>query len=255
MGRLQLDVLMTKGRDKVAESLSDILQMISSRRRSGLLSLERYNAGHFEEGEIYFEKGRAVQAFFAIQSGQEALATLSSWRNVYYSFTADVPVPATSPLSSGNISGEVPPYSTTEPLEKLRYTTGPVRKANDFTPTSPLRRASQSQPPTGPQPPMRQTSPQQFQSPGGGSARERATGSNPPSNSGNSWGFGALVPHRLSNEQNVLSLPLTRPQRSIYLLVDGVRTVADLVRCTGKVMQDVEQLLMELKQQGYIAFS
>ncbi len=113
-------VPMTKGRDKVAESLSDILQMISSRRRSGLLSLERYNAGRFEEGEIYFEKGRPVQAFFERLSGQEALAPLSSWRNVYYSFTADVPVPA------------APPPATTEPMMKLRHTTGSVRQTNEF---------------------------------------------------------------------------------------------------------------------------
>ncbi len=85
-------------------------------------------------------------------------------------------------------------------------------------------------------------------------ARGRATGYNVPSGSGNNWGFEALVPHRLSNEQNVLSLPLSRPQRSIYLLVDGSRTVADLVRCTAKPMQDVERLLMELKQQGLIGF-
>ena len=100
---------------------------------------------------------------------------------------------------------------------------------------------------------MRQTS-QQFQPQDGGATRERVTGYNPPSDSSNHWGFEALVPHRLSNEQNVLALPLTRPQRSIYLLIDGMRTVADLVRCTGKGMQDVERVLMELKQQGLIGF-
>jgi hypothetical protein len=249
-----LDVLMTKGRDKVAESLSDILQMISSRRRSGLLSLERYNAGHFEEGEIYFEKGRPAQAFFEMLSGQDALAALAGWHNVYYSFTADVPIPVTPPMARGINSGGAPSYSTTEPLVKLRHTTGPVQQTNEVPPTSPLRRSSQLQPPTGPQPPMRQTPPQPSQPQEGGAARERTTGYNPPSGSGNNWGFGALIPHRLSNEQNVLALPLTRPQRSIYLLVDGTRTVTDLVRCTGKSMQDVERLLMELKQQGLIGF-
>jgi hypothetical protein len=248
-----LEVLMTKGRDKVAESLNDILQMISSRRRSGLLSLERYNAGRFEEGEIYFEKGRPAQAFFEMLSGQDALTLLSGWRNVYYSFTADVPVPVAPPMSPEGIPGGVSPYTTTESLAKQRHTTGPERQTNEFTPTSPLRRSSQHQTPTGPPPPQRQTSQQQFQSQEG-AARERTTGYNPPSDGGNTWGFGALVAHRLSNEQDVLSLPLTRPQRSIYLLVDGTRTVADLVRCTGKSMQDVERLLMELKQQGLIGF-
>ncbi len=242
-------MLMTKGRDKVAESLSDILQMISSRRRSGLLSLERYNAGRFEEGEIYFEKGHPAQAFFERSSGQDALATLSSWRNVYYSFTADVPIPAAPPPPAGG----VPPYSTTEPLAKLRHTTGSVRQTNEFTPTSPLRRSSQPQPPTGPRPPTGPQPPQQSPLPEG-VRRERTAGYNPPSGSGNNWGFEALVPHRLGNEQNVLALPLTRPQRSIYLLIDGSRTVADLVRCVSKPMQDVERLLMELKQQGLIGF-
>lgn len=237
---------MTKGRDKVAESLSDIVQMISSRRRSGLLSLERYNAGRFEEGEIYFEKGRPAQAFFERLSGQEAFATLSGWRNVYYSFTVDVPVPVAPPMP-----GSTPPYTATEPLVKLRRTTGPVQQANELPPTFPLRHSSQPRPPTGPQPSTRQTSSPNLP-PQEGVARERATGS--PSGSGNNWGFEALVPHRLSNEQNVLALPLTRPQRSVYLLVDGARTVADLVRCTSKPMQDVERLLMELKQQGLIGF-
>lgn len=247
-------MLMTKGRDKVAESLNDILQMISSRRRSGLLSLERYNAGRFEEGEIYFEKGRPVQAFFEMVSGQEALATLSSWRNVYYSFTADVPVPVVPPAPPGIASGGISPYSTTEPLAKVRHTTSPGRQTNEFPPTSPLRHSSQFQSPTGPQSPLRQTSPQHFLSQEGGSARERTTGYGQPSNTGNARGFEALIPHRLNNEQNVLALPLTRPQRSIFLLIDGMRTVADLVRCTGKSMQDVERLLMELKQQGLIGF-
>jgi hypothetical protein len=245
---------MSKGRDKVAESLNDILQMISSRKRNGLLSLERYHAGRFEEGEIYFEKGRPAQAFFEMLSGQDALALLSGWRNVYYSFTADVPVPASPPMSPRN-TGNVPPY-TTEPIVQQRYTTGPVRQTNDVPPISPLRYASQNRSATGPQPPIRQTGPQQFQPPEGGVVRERTTGGyNPPSEAGTtSWGFSALVPRRLSSEQNVLALPLTRPQRSVYLLVDGVRTVADLVRCTGKGMQDVERVLMELRQQGLIGF-
>ena len=246
---------MTKGRDQVAESLSDILQIISSRRRSGLLSLERYNAGRFEEGEIYFEKGRPTQAFFEILSGQEALAALSSWRNVYYSFTADVPVPVAPSMQPGAISGGTSPYTTTEPLARQRHTTGPVRQTNEFTPTSPLRHSYQNRPPTGPQSPMRQTQPQYLPQQEGSVGRERTTGGyRQTSESGKAWGFEALVPHRLSNEQNVLALPLTRPQRSVYLLIDGMRTVADLVRCTGKTMQDVEQLLMELKQQGFIGF-
>jgi DNA-binding Lrp family transcriptional regulator len=50
-----------------------------------------------------------------------------------------------------------------------------------------------------------------------------------------------------------MELPLTRPQRSIYLLIDGRRTVADLARCTRKSLQEVERLLSELRERGLIA--
>ena len=51
----------------------------------------------------------------------------------------------------------------------------------------------------------------------------------------------------------MLSLPLTRPQRSIYFLVDGHRTVSDLARCTRKSIQEIERLLSELQDRGLVA--
>jgi hypothetical protein len=60
------------------------------------------------------------------------------------------------------------------------------------------------------------------------------------------------VPHRSQARLDVLSLPLTRAQRAIYLLVDGKRTVVDLARCIGKSIQIVMQLLNELLGLGLI---
>ena len=62
-----------------------------------------------------------------------------------------------------------------------------------------------------------------------------------------------LVPQKMGKERDVLSLPLTRPQRSIYLLVDGRRTISDLSRCTRKSMQEIERLLSELREQGLVS--
>jgi hypothetical protein len=61
-----------------------------------------------------------------------------------------------------------------------------------------------------------------------------------------------LVPQKRSTEHDVLSLPLTRPQRFIYFLVDGRRTVSDLSRCTGKNIQEIELILRELQAQGLV---
>jgi hypothetical protein len=60
------------------------------------------------------------------------------------------------------------------------------------------------------------------------------------------------VPHRSQVKQDVLSLPLTRAQRAIYLLVDGKRSVVDLARCIGKSIQVVIKLLNELLGLGLI---
>jgi hypothetical protein len=65
-------------------------------------------------------------------------------------------------------------------------------------------------------------------------------------------GIEGLIPHKRGNEQEVLSMPLTRPQRFIYFLIDGRRTISDLARCTRKNMQEVEWILSELQEQNLI---
>ena len=60
-------------------------------------------------------------------------------------------------------------------------------------------------------------------------------------------------PQKLVNEQNVMNLPLTRTQRSLYMLVDGRRTIADLARFTNKDVQEVHRLLSELQANGLIS--
>lgn len=84
-------------------------------------------------------------------------------------------------------------------------------------------------------------------------ASERGTGSWNNSPRTSRPGAELLVPQKRGVERDVLSLPLTRRQRFIYLLVDGRRTIADLSRCAGKNIQDVELILGELQEQGLVA--
>jgi hypothetical protein len=244
---------MTKGRDKVAESLGDILQMVSARKRSGLLSVERYDGGRFEEGEVYFQKGRPVHARLGMLSSQESLPKLLTWRNVYYTFVADVPPPSSSALP---VTG--PFQHTTGPFASpsARNTTGPLPAPAWSTQEPPSAslpgRAEQKPSVTGPQPPMRHTQPPASMPGPVTNPPVRTTGYNAPRNVSNFSGFEGLVPHRLNNEQNVLSLPLTRTQRSIFLLVDGERTIADIARCTSKNVQEVGQILEELQQSSFV---
>jgi hypothetical protein len=61
-----------------------------------------------------------------------------------------------------------------------------------------------------------------------------------------------MVPRRNRVEQDALSLPLTRPQRLMYFLINGERTMADLARCSGKTLREVESVVRELQTQGLI---
>ena len=80
---------MTKGRDNAAESLSDVLELVRIRRQSGSLSIERFQGGRFEEGEIYFQGGQPTYARTGNMSGQEALTWMLNWHQVFFTFIVE----------------------------------------------------------------------------------------------------------------------------------------------------------------------
>ncbi len=211
---------MTKGRDNAAENLSDVLELIRKRRQSGLLSVERLQSGLFEEGEIYFQTGQLVYARLGQLSSADAVNQLLSWRQVYFAFLTDQSQP----------SAEIP---------------SPVGMRASATLATNPRAVS-----------IRPSLSNTNSSPPSGSSTQHETPDRLPQNTssltGNTPGLEWLVPQKRGNDRDVLSLPLTRPQRSIYLLVDGKRTVADLSRCTRKSFQEIERLLSELQQHGLI---
>lgn len=229
---------MTRGRDNAAERLGDILELIRMRKQSGVLSLERFLNNRFEEGEIFFQNGQPTYAQTGQLSGQEALAYLLSWRQVYFTFLNDVPRP---PANT--------PVPTPTPAEE-RVAVSISTQQTSAIPASPKL------PPVNTAGTMSAISGNLPQvntdvianNVGTNTTMYRPTNLNP-----NTPGLEWLVPQKLGRERDVLSLPLTRPQRSIYLLIDGRRSVADLARCTRKSMQEIERLLIELQERGLIA--
>ncbi len=205
--------LMAKGRDKTADSLLPVLEFFRARQQTGLLSVERLRNGQLEEGEIYLRAGRPVYAAAGQLAGQDALNLLLTWSPIRFAFFADAPYPMRSDSSS-------------LPAARL-------------TPLLPgvVRGESDPQLPLAPE-----------------KVNDDAAGYIGISTYGSSYkpGLEWLVPRRLSNDLSVLSL-LSRRQRSVYLLVDGRRTVADLARCTKKSVQEIERILIELQEQGLVA--
>ena len=245
---------MTKGRDNAVEGLTDIVALIRARRQSGLLSVESFENGHLEKGEIYFQQGKPASARAYNKTGADALVALMNWRRVYFRFVADVPPPDTQHPST---------FPTTEPL-----TTSSHISPLPATPSTHLSSARNGTPTPFPSvhtEPLQGRWPQMPRTPSWSSAETSAlVGPNPqrvPGEPGNvpregehtvTGGMESLVPQKRGETQSVLSLPLTRPQRSIYLLIDGRRTVADLSRCIGKSILEVGRLLRELQDYGLI---
>ncbi len=211
---------MTKGRDNAAENLSDVLEFIRKRRQSGLLSIERLQGGLFEEGEIYFQAGQLVYARLGQLSSADALTRLLGWRQIYFAFLTEEPRPP------ANIPAPV------------------ATRANVAVVTDPGATAIKSS-----------LSNSNASVPFGSSRQDRMPGTYAQNTfplNGSTPGLEWLVPQKRGNNLDVLSLPLTRPQRSIYLLIDGKRTVSDLSRCTRKSFQEIERLLSELQERGLI---
>ena len=229
---------MIKGRDNTAESLADVLELVRMRRQSGLLSVERIQGSHFEEGEIYLQAGQPTYAHTGQLLGQEALLHMLSWRQVYFTFLANQPRPPVNIPSVLSANDNMPIAANSS--------------RNSPGPNPSLLNTNRNIPAVSP------TSPRLPQVnlngiPAGGSGRDPRYAGNTFDSNASIPGVEWLAPRKLDNERHVLSLPLTRPQRSIYMLVDGHRTIADLSRCIRKSVPEVERLLTELQERGLIS--
>jgi len=228
---------MTKGRDNAAESLSDVLELVRIRRQSGSLSVERFQGGRFEEGEVYFQGGQPTYAHTGNMSGQEALTWMLNWHQVFFTFIVENQDTAAT-ITSGIPANPGNALATNVPTASFPATPpGGSANRNVPTPASILPQINSRERPRSVN--EAEKSSKLGEHSGGG-----VTGT-----PGLEW----LVPQKVGKERDVLSLPLTRPQRSIYLLVNGRRTISDLSRCTRKSMQEIELLLSELREQDLIS--
>ena len=214
---------MTKGRDNLAATLKDILELVGARRQTGMLSIERLYESRYEEGEVYIQGGRVVYAKVGQLVGQEAFIQLLQWRQIYFAFLPDAGRPTANISASAGVIGTSTAPFPVSTLTPLRFQAG-----SGNTPLRERKTGDLESPPW----------PAQM-------APKAAETSTP----GLEW----LTPHKVGGERDVMALPLTRPQRSIYLLIDGRRTVADLSRCTRKSMHEIERLLAELQEHGLIS--
>lgn len=212
--------LMTKGRDNLAETLNDVLELVRVRRQTGLLSIEHLRDGRYEEGEVYVQAGWPVYAQLGQLSGQEALVRLLNWRQIYFAFFPEAARPTANIATASGVNGAPAASSSISTLTPPRF---PAVSGNTSSRTAEASAREGRSTPVQSVPQLESGTP------------------------GLEW----LVPRKIG-DHDVMALPLTRPQRSMYLLIDGRRSIADIARCTRKSMQEVERLLSELRERGLI---
>ena len=207
---------MIRGKENTAENLDNTVEMIRVMRQTGLLSVEHNQGGRLEVAEVYFQAGVATFARAGQMQGQAALAWVMSWQQVHFAFVTNQPRPPANVFAPGapGFQKGIPAGAQLASVTLPQFTTDASVGAVSDRDTGYARDVLQA-------------------------------GTNVAA-------LELLVPQKLGNDRHALSLPLTRPQRLIYMLIDGRRTISDICRCTRKSVQEVGQLLIELREHGLI---
>lgn len=248
------------------DRLSNVIQVLQLGQKTGRLIVERDNGPYFEQGIITFVNGQVVQASSNQQQGLDAFNLLKSWGACRFSFT-----PESRPGHSG-ITGQMPGLSAQQPPPE-----GARKRATGSTSTSPLPNT-----PPGlatPQPQVRHRTTRDLASQYPQPDRRRGENLAPPltpmgrddfsrktpdrSNEFSPGGARQLIPtawlatpYRTRPVEEGMRLiehmSLSRTHRRLFLLIDGSRTVKELIRLMSHDPEDVQRLLRDLEHAGVI---
>jgi hypothetical protein len=208
---------MPQQRETVTDRLDNVIQVIQLGRKTGQLSVERGEGNTYEEGFITFVNGQVAQATTGQRNGLDALNWLSGWGTCRFAFISEANTRTTGSLPSVS----VPPVQSTHPSPQRSYISGRVDPQ-----TGNLRLAPQTQP----LPSIRQ--------------EPEPTSNTPPAP------YTPPVLYRTRPVDEALRIleyrGLSRTHRHLLLLIDGQRTMAELVRLMGRDQDEVSQLLRDL---------
>ena len=251
---------MAKSRVTATNRLANVIEVVELGRRTGLLSAER-DANGLEEGEIYFVSGHPVYATLGPLTGREALGILLRWGECRFAFdpSAARPIP--------NVSGVLPaldgngnPYGVSTDYDGRPAPDGPPRQTAPNNGTSGpgwgYRGSSPNMAP-GMNPGMNSSAPNM----GNSGVWSFSDPSSPPSGPGARPASGQRapteqLPRRTPDVRDlrtiVATYGLSRGHRTVLLLANGQHTVLDMARLASKTVEEVYQLLSDLRSFGLI---
>lgn len=193
------------------DRLTNVIEVIQLGRKTGILTAERDVGSMLEHGMITFVNGRVIQASVGQHTGFPAFSVLKTWSTCRFAFT---------PSDISQITQQI-----TQPLPPV---TGEVSIQRGFVTDPTLRTPATDN--------------------GLMTAREQGMNS--------TWGMhsnlaagGIPYPIRPYDEALVWiqRMGLSRAHRRLFLLIDGYRTLPELVRLMGRREDEVNALLRDLE--------
>lgn len=208
---------MSQQQETATDRLVKVIQAVQIGRRNGVLAARRGEGVTLEEGAISFVNGQVMEASAGRRSGSEALNWLSTWSHCRYTFT-----PSTASESASPAAG------TFDIAEHETIDTTPPGRTSSQVPLSGRQ--------TSPLPPV----------------DEDAAGLGPP----DAVTPASIVPYRTrqidAGLRIIESVGLSRSHRHLFLLIDGHRSVTELIRLMGRGQQEINGLLQDLEMTAII---
>ena len=197
----------------LTDRLANVIEVIQLGRKTGILTAERDTGSMLEHGMITFVKGQVTQASVGQHTGFPAFSVLKTWGTCRFAFT---------PSDTSQITQQ-----TTQPLSPV---TGEAATQQGFV-TDPTLRTPAAAKQNG-----------VMAAGGQGMHSVKSMHSGPAAG-------GVPSPIRPYDEALVWieRVGLSRAHRRLFLLIDGYRTIPELVRLMGRGEDEVNALLRDLE--------
>jgi hypothetical protein len=217
------------------DRLANVLQVLQLGQKTGRLIVERNDGPLFEQGMITLVSGQVVQANLNQLQGPEALSRLKNWGACRFAFT---------PEQRSGITGRMPTVSSqlspAQPSQPSSWEDAGKRAPG----TSPLRNHAASPHNTMASSAYAQENIHTRTARNLGGAGEPIP---------TAW---LATPYRTRHMEEGMHLieqmGLSRTHRRLFLLIDGGRTVKELIRLMSHDPEDVQKLLQDLERAGAI---
>lgn len=211
---------MSQQRETATDRLVSIIQLIQLGRKTGVLTAKRGDGITQEEGTITFIKGQITQTAVGRRRGSDALNWLTTWGNCRFTFVS----------SDSSETSSLTPISSREQANGTKDTDPRLRLQNPF-----MNSQTAMNNPTGP---LTE----------GESNRVEPYNPNTPLPTS----AVAAAPFRTRQIDSALrvieNMGFSRTHRRLLLLIDGQRSIPELVRLMARSEQEVVSLLHDLEQ-------